>query len=840
NNNEAGQRGGAIDNMSSNFDLTFNDCIFNDNRTTAGADANRYGGAIHSDGSNQVYTFNNTQFNRNRASQVGGALCIFGTVTTNDCVFSENYGDRYGGAIYAATEWKPTKLIINNTTFENNTTNAWGGAIYTTDTLKITGGTFSGNKAWQSGGAIHVTGYHAKLDIFKGSDGAYPLFVDNWAGYAAPWMTTDPTTTWTRFQTIYATEVPSDFPLSHISLNVGGKVRGTDYDNLYNDYDINLPVAKLRYNANNEAIDANNETYTEYYYWLAPYNEATILNNMFTPKPGATFLNWATTKTGTGTIYEPGDTRTFTEFEVGYSVGMPVGYIDLYAQWEIAPCVAVDDYAQALSGSITAVPVIVDVLANDDLASCNASSIPLTIPIAPKNGTATVTLDNKIEFTAIADYEGADSLQYSINCNGSIDAAWLYITIVRALVPTITIAADPVSPICAGTSVVFTAAITNGGTTPEYRWTVNGSDAGTNADTYSYVPANGDEIVCELTSSSSIAYPVIVSSNVITMIVYPLSTPSMITVTGAATCSGKTATMMASTTDITNPTFRWYATATSDDLLSMENPFTTPALTGNTKYYLTVSGDNYCESVERKEVEVAIDCYTVSGTVFPFVHKLLEGGNADDEFNALFPVTAALYAAPPAMSDNPIGDLLRNEALFTMEAIYYDGSYYVPGAPKNPGYQGSANNPGSTILWSKIGKTQGEIDTTPLSGVGDIPNSDIGLYVFEDVPTGEYLLLLRRQGFSIRIAEVSVYSDTIVEHKELVAGDINTDRVVNVFDMSLINSKSPAMIGQSKYDPKFDLNGDGLVDTNDVELLGGNMGFSLYLYFDTMKWVLGL
>jgi|GEM_PF-965359 len=78
------------------------------------------------------------------------------------------------------------------------------------------------------------------------------------------------------------------------------------------------------------------------------------------------------------------------------------------------------------------------------------------------------------------------------------------------------------NPVCNGTNVTYTAVPTNGGSSPSYQWKVNGSNVGTDSDSYSYVPSNGDVVSCVLTSNSSCATGSPATSNEITMTVNAL------------------------------------------------------------------------------------------------------------------------------------------------------------------------------------------------------------------------------------------------------------------------------------------------------------------------------
>lgn len=128
-----------------------------------------------------------------------------------------------------------------------------------------------------------------------------------------------------------------------------------------------------------------------------------------------------------------------------------------------------------------------------------------------------------------------------------------------ACIPSISISASS-TDICAGTSVTFTASVTNEGAAPTYQWKKNGSVVGTNASTFSTSSlADNDIITCELTSNAACAIPGAISSNSIVMNVN-VSSASSISISASATsiCAGTSVTFTATPINGgTTPIYQW-------------------------------------------------------------------------------------------------------------------------------------------------------------------------------------------------------------------------------------------------------------------------------------------
>jgi len=104
------------------------------------------------------------------------------------------------------------------------------------------------------------------------------------------------------------------------------------------------------------------------------------------------------------------------------------------------------------------------------------------------------------------------------------------------ITPSITIASSATGPVCPGTSITYSATVTNAGTNPTYQWQINGTTYGTGTPQINYVSSNNtDQVTCILINNSSPCLTsAVVQSNVITTsIISPANPAPSITISSA-------------------------------------------------------------------------------------------------------------------------------------------------------------------------------------------------------------------------------------------------------------------------------------------------------------------
>ena len=323
---------------------------------------------------------------------------------------------------------------------------------------------------------------------------------------------------------------------------------------------------------------AYNETSYAYCHATAPMPAAPVSassdrNNFCADDPGnitltaiggsGATLNWFSdvcggTLTGTGnsiTIPSPSATTTY------------------FARWEnscgSSSCVNVT--VTVLPG----LPVSVSVAAVPGNTVCTGQSVTFTA--TPVNGGSTPfyqwkknginTGSNSTVYTDAALVNGDQirvEMTSSLSCASPSVASSnaIFMTVTPTVTPGVSIAVFPGNTICAGQPVTFTATPVNEGPAPFYQWKKNGINAGANSAIYTDAAlANGDQILVEMTSSSSCASPSGASSNAIFMTVTPTVTPgvSIAAFPGNTICAGQSVTFTATpTNEGAIPVYQWY------------------------------------------------------------------------------------------------------------------------------------------------------------------------------------------------------------------------------------------------------------------------------------------
>ncbi|HLN19921.1 MAG TPA: MBG domain-containing protein, partial [Bacteroidales bacterium] len=221
---------------------------------------------------------------------------------------------------------------------------------------------------------------------------------------------------------------------------------------------------------------------------------------------------------------------------------------------------------------------------------------------------------------------------------------------VNPLLPvSVSITADN-NPVCTGTTVNFTATPVNGGLTPAYQWMVNGTNAGINSSTFSYVPADNDVVNVVLTSSETCQSGGPATSNAVTMIVKNIVPVSVVIAPDInPICAGAAITFTATPANGgTTPSYQWFngaspvgsnsnvysyvpangdvitAVLTSNRLCIIGNPATSNAVTVSVTNNLTASATPtpvLCNGASNGRIDV-----TIAGGTAPYVYRI-DGGS---------------------------------------------------------------------------------------------------------------------------------------------------------------------------------------------------------------------
>lgn len=368
---------------------------------------------------------------------------------------------------------------------------------------------------------------------------------------------------------------------------------------------------------------------------------ATVTSNAITTTviPAATA---SVSITASASVICTGATVTFTATPVnggaapgyqwkrnGVNIGTssPAFSSNVLANGDIISCVMTTSQsctlpASATSNSITmtvntTLPVSVSITA-PGTAICAGTSVPFTATAVNGgttpvyqwkiNGSNTGTNSPNYSSSTLVNGDVVTCLLTSSNtCASPATAASnaLTMTVSPVVTPAISITSTQTGPACAGTSIVFSSVISNGGPLPVYQWKVNGINVPATTATYTTATLNNNDIVtCELTGSATCGTSGPVLSNAFTASVIPVTTPSVtIAVSPNDTiCAGTPVLFDANpSSGGTNPVFQWKknginvgtnsqtytaATVNNGDIITVEMTsnatcITTPNVIGN-------------------------------------------------------------------------------------------------------------------------------------------------------------------------------------------------------------------------------------------------------------------
>ncbi|MCX6265903.1 MAG: hypothetical protein NTW16_00895 [Bacteroidetes bacterium] len=240
----------------------------------------------------------------------------------------------------------------------------------------------------------------------------------------------------------------------------------------------------------------------------------------------------------------------------------------------------------------------------------------------------------------------------------------------------VSISAD-FNPVCPGTTVYYTAVPLNGGSTPGYRWKVNGMNGPGNATLYryEYIPSAGDVISCVMTSSlGSCVINNPDTSNYIEMHLNP-AVPVSVEVTPAAnpSCVGSSVCFFATVMNVgTAARYRWKVNDTVKSSL-INNPSYCYFPRNGDKVVCQIVPDTTCpapnlptSNVVTMDVRaISTSSVTISASLNPvcegsqvtYLATPVNGGTLPmyqwkvNGNNAAGPTTSQSYTYPPVNTD---------------------------------------------------------------------------------------------------------------------------------------------------------------------------------------------
>jgi len=200
--------------------------------------------------------------------------------------------------------------------------------------------------------------------------------------------------------------------------------------------------------------------------------------------------------------------------------------------------------------------------------------------------------------------------------NAPVYSNTITMTVTAAVAPSVSIVADQGETFCNGSNVSFTATPTNGGNSPAYAWTVNGSTVGNGTSNYSSSSLkNGDVVIVTMTSSLGCASPSQVASNAITLMESTVTPLVDLGASATTICPGVEVRFIAAPHNGgNNPTYQWKVNGISVGTNS--NAYQSNTLSNQDVVSVTMTSSLGCANPKSTTNSMTI---TVRPTITPYV-----------------------------------------------------------------------------------------------------------------------------------------------------------------------------------------------------------------------------
>ncbi|HPS63636.1 MAG TPA: hypothetical protein PLK82_11285, partial [Bacteroidales bacterium] len=221
---------------------------------------------------------------------------------------------------------------------------------------------------------------------------------------------------------------------------------------------------------------------------------------------------------------------------------------------------------------MTVIPVVPVGVTIQPSANPACQGVPVTFTATPVNGGATPVFQwllngfqvgtNLSQYTFLPANGDIVSCKMTSSVSCPSSAVVLSNLVTMSVTPAIPVSVSitaSANPVCTGSSVTLTASPFNGGNSPVFEWKVNGSPAGSNSPAFTFVPADGDQVVCSMISNAGCTSSAPVLSNTLSMTVSP-QVPVSVTIASAVTtvCQNIQVTFTAAAVNGgTSPVYQW-------------------------------------------------------------------------------------------------------------------------------------------------------------------------------------------------------------------------------------------------------------------------------------------